>query len=47
MNFFGDGPLGPWDVPFTFMEDLGCGSTLLGFVLFLVVVAVTWWVFFG
>jgi hypothetical protein len=45
MNFFDGGPLGPWDHRFTFVEDLGCASPFIGFVLFLVVAAVLWYVF--
>jgi hypothetical protein len=47
MNFFGNGPLGPWPERFTFVGELGCGFTFIGFVLFLVVVAILWEVFFN
>lgn len=40
MNFFGDNPLGPWDHKFTFTNELGCGSTFIGFILFLVAVII-------
>ncbi|MGD9633571.1 MAG: hypothetical protein AB7G28_26210 [Pirellulales bacterium] len=40
MSSFGNGPPGPWDHKFTFVEGPGsCLSTLIGFCLFLVVVA--------
>jgi hypothetical protein len=40
MNSSDGGPLGPWDHRFTFPEELGCVPTIIGFVLFLVVLAV-------
>jgi hypothetical protein len=46
MKFFESGPLGRWPHRFTFVEDLGCGFSLLGFVVFLVVEAVLLQVFF-
>jgi hypothetical protein len=46
MSFFDGGPLAPWPDSFSFPEDLGCGWTLLGFVLFLVVVFVVSQFFF-
>jgi len=45
MNFFGNGPLGPWPERFTFVEELGCAFSFVGFVVFLVVVAILWEVF--
>jgi hypothetical protein len=42
MNFFDDGPLGPWEEKFPFVEELGCAFTFAGFVLFLVVVLILW-----
>jgi len=47
MNFFGDGPLGPWPDKFTFVEELGCAFTLIGFVVFLVVATILWQVLFN
>jgi hypothetical protein len=47
MNFFDGGPLGQWPHRFTFQEELGCGSSFLGFVLFLSVMAAVWYFFFS
>lgn len=40
MKFFDNGPLGCWPHKFTFVEDMGCGFTLVGFILFVVIVVV-------
>lgn len=40
LNFFGDRPLGPWPDKFTLVEDIGCLPTLIGFLVFLAVIAV-------
>ncbi len=47
MSLFDGGPLGPWPHDFSNLSDLGCGGTFVGFILFLVVLAVLWWTFFG
>jgi hypothetical protein len=47
MNFFDGGPLGPWQERFTFVGELGCAFTFIGFVLFLVVVLILWQVLFN
>jgi hypothetical protein len=39
MNDFGDRPLGPWDHLFTLQEDIGCWPIVVGFLVFLGVVA--------
>jgi len=46
MNFFDGGPLGPWPERFTFVEDLGCAFTFIGFVLFLIIVLILSHIFF-
>lgn len=46
MNAFENGPLGPWDHLFTFVEDIGCLPALIGFVLFVVAITVVWQVLF-
>jgi hypothetical protein len=40
MGIFDGGPLGPWPDRFTFSEDMGCLPAFLGFVVFLVVIAI-------
>jgi hypothetical protein len=47
MNFFNDGPLGPWPERFTLAEEHGCAFSFIGFVLFLIVVLICWQVFFN
>jgi hypothetical protein len=47
MKFFESDPLGRWPHRFTFTEDLGCGPSFVGFVLFVVVLAILWRVFFN
>lgn len=38
MYLFDNGPLGRWPHRFTFVEVMGCGFTLVGFILSVVVV---------
>jgi hypothetical protein len=40
MQFFDNGPLGRWPHKFTFVEDMGCGFTLVGFILFIIAMLV-------
>jgi hypothetical protein len=43
MSLFGDDqPVGPWFPRFTFVEDLGCGVSFIGFVLFVIIGTVLW-----
>jgi hypothetical protein len=41
-----DQPVGPWFPRFTFVEDLGCGVSFIGFVLFVIIGTVLWNYFF-
>jgi hypothetical protein len=47
MNSFGDEPLGPWPEEFKFTGEEGCVIPLIGFVIFVVVVAILWYVLFN
>jgi hypothetical protein len=39
MNFFGDGPLGPWEERSPFEGEKGCAVAVIGFLVFLIVAA--------
>jgi hypothetical protein len=47
MNFFDNGSFGSWQEHFSFVEDLGCAFSFIGFVLFVVVVVILSHVFFN
>jgi hypothetical protein len=47
MNTFGSGSPDPWPHRFDFVGEMGCGSSLVGFVLFLTAVVAVWHFFFN